>query len=304
MSTSLAIRELPIQAPVAPLISDSLKENLNYGFNGIAAGVNLLGFAAGNLSPDNSAQEYLEYASSFFAKCATAVQGVINAIIALEKKNIIALTGGACELPIAAFTSGYNLFLARGLSAGLNHFDSIISRTKKIDNEGKIIKNEEGKEQYYDDFRKEGWVEGFKTIYRHIPLLTKELYQKPFQRDGLFARSFYMCSCFMILGSLIAFTGLDKIGSTIRHTFGGLAGVALATDQKTLVNENNQKENQKGMSEFAMSGILWVLAAIPDVVKRFDFFSNKFNNLTELALSLDRAAGIFFIRGNQRKGEK
>ena len=108
----------------------------------------------------------------------------------------------------------------------------------------------------------------------------------------------------MILGSLIAFTGLDKLGSTVRHTFGGLAGVALATDQKTLVNEINQKGGQNGISNYAMSGILWVLAAIPDVVKRFDFFSNKFNNLTELALSLDRAAGIFFIRGNQREGEK
>ena len=287
-----------------PLISDNIKTNLNYGFNGAAAAINLVTCLNGNFSIFESLQENLEWGSSSIAKLATGSQGLINSIIAFEKKNIIAFTGGALEIPIAIFTSGYNLFLARGLSAGLNHFDSIISRTKKLDSENNIIKDSTGNEQYYDSFYNEGWAEGFKTIFRHIPKLTKELHEKPFQRDGLFARSFYMCSCFMIAGSLIAFTGLDKIGSTIRHSFGGLAGVALATDQKTLVNEQSQKEKQNGTSDYAMSGILWVLAAIPDIVKRFDFFSSRFNNLTELALCLDRAAGIFFIRGNQRINEK
>ncbi len=304
MSTQVLTTPSINQTLRKPLINDDIKTKLNLGFNGAATAVNLLTCLNGNFSVIESLQENFEWLSSGISKFATGSQGLINAIIAFEKKNIIAFTGGALEIPIALFTSGYNLFLARGLSAGLNHFDSIISRTKKLDSENKIIKDAEGNEQYYDSFYNEGWAEGFKTIFRHIPKLTKELYEKPFKRDGLFARSFYMCSCFMILGSLIGFTGLDKIGSTIRHSFGGLAGVALSTDQKTLVNENSQKEKQNGTSDYAMSGILWVLAAIPDVVKRFDFFSSRFNNLTELALGFDRAAGIFFIRGNQRINEK
>ena len=51
----------------------------------------------------------------------------------------------------------------------------------------------------------------------------------------------------------------------------------------------------KGFSNYAMSGFFWVIAAIPDYFKRFGFFSDKINNSTELALCLDRLAGIFFI---------
>ncbi|MBI3591324.1 MAG: hypothetical protein HY094_08130 [Candidatus Melainabacteria bacterium] len=288
-------------------ISDKTKTNINLTFNGIAATCNLLTTLNGNLSFLDSAQESIEKLSGFLSKCATAVQGLLNGMIAIEKKNIIALIGGFLELPIAIFTTGYNLFLARGLSAGLNHFDSIISRTKKI-KEGKPVLDEKGNPQYYDSFKEEGWVEGFKTTLKHIPKLAKELHDKPFEREGLFPRSFFLCSSLMILGSSVSFAGLTKLGATIRHFFGGLAGIALATDMKknTNIKQKSQTSNEKskGFSNFAISGFLWVLAAIPDLFKHFDFFSNRVKNATELALCLDRLAGVFFIFGNQRIGEK
>lgn len=288
-------------------LSDRSKTNINLAFNGIASATNLLTTLNGNFIGISSIQEGLETISSFCSKTATAVQGLLNGVLAFEKKNLIALIGGFCELPIAFFTSGYNLFLARGLSAGLNHFDSIISRTQKTKDETTLLDNK-GNPQYYDNFKKEGWVKGLKTIFRHIPKLTKELYKKPFEREGLFPRSFYLCSSFMILGSLIAFTGLTKLGASIRHVFGGLAGVALATDMKKNTNLKQQtlnpNEKPKGLSNYATSGVLWVLAAIPDLLKHYDFFSSRVNNSTELALCLDRMAGLFFIFGNQRKGEK
>ena len=307
MSTEVLTAPSINQSLRKPLISDDIKTKLNLGFNGAAATANLVTCLNGNFSILDSLQENMEWGSSILAKLATVSQGLINSTIAFEKKNIIALTGGFLELPIAVFTSGFNLYVARGISAGLNHFDSIISRTKKLDSEDKPIKDTDGKEQYYDSFHKEGWAEGFKTIGKHIPKLTKELYKNPLERDGLFARSFFGCSVFMIIGPLIAFSGFDKIGAGIRHFFGGLAGIALATDQKKLVSSDiseNKTVSSSGFSNYAMSGFLWVIAAIPDYFKRFEFFSDKINNSTELALCLDRLAGIFFIFGNQRKGEK
>jgi hypothetical protein len=296
------------QSPISQsFLSDRFKTNVNLTFNGIASAANLLTTLSGNFLPSNSLQEGLETASAFCSKTATAVQGLLNGVLAFEKKNLIAMAGGLLELPIAFFVKGFNLFLARGLSAGLNHFDSIISRTQKT-KDGKPLLDNKGNPQYYDNFKREGWVEGVKTTFTHIPILTKELYEKPFEREGLFPRSFYLCSSFMILGSLTAFSGLTKLGATIRHIFGGLAGVALATDMKKNTNIKqhslNTNERPKGLSNYAMSGILWVLAAIPDLFKHFDFFSSRVNNATELALCLDRAAGVFFIFGNQRKGEK
>lgn len=295
-----------------PIISDVVKTRINYGFNGTAAAINLLTTINGNFPLIETLQEKMEWLSAIVSKSATVAQGLVNATIAIEKKNAIALIGGLLELPIAFFISGFNLFLARGVSAGLNHFDSIITRTIKRDKDGNIIKII-GKEQHYDDFKQEGWAEGFKIICKNIPSLIKELYPKPFKSSELFPRSFLLCSLFMILGPIISLAGnfipgLYKLGATIRHIFGGLAGAALATDMKTNTNikqENESPDNKaKGLSFYAMSGIIWVLAAIPDVLKHFEFFSSRVNNGTDLALMLDRLAGSCFIFGNQRKGEK
>ena len=293
-----------------PLLSDGIKTKINYTFNGASAGFNLLTFLNGNFHIFDSIQENMESLSAITSKIATGSQGLINSVIEFEKKSLIAFIGAFLELPIAIFTEGKNLFLARGLSAGLNHFDSIISRTKQTEN-GVPILDENGNPLYYDHFREEGWIEGVKTTFRHLPILSKELIEKPFERksSGLFPRSFFLCSSFMILGSCVAFLGFEKLGATIRHFFGGTAGIALATDQSKLTNEVIKSENPDNLkkpsliSNYAMSGILWVLAAIPDLFKHYDFFSSKVNNSSEIALCLDRLAGIFFIRGNQREGE-
>lgn len=296
-----------VPRPFKSIIPDRVKDSVNLGFNGAAAAINLLTTVNGNFSLIESLQESMEWLSSILAKLATVAQGLVNATISFEKKNIVSLIGGALEVPIAFLVDGFNLFLARGVSAGLNHFDSIISRTRKT-TDGKVVIDDKGKEQHYDDFREEGWLEGFKILCRHIPVLSKELYQKPFERNGLFPRSFFLTSTFMIVGPLVSLSGLYKLGASIRHIFGGLAGVALATDMKTNTNvkqiTEEVKERPRGISYYAMSGIIWVLAAIPDVLKHFDFFSNVVKNGTELALFLDRLAGLCFVFGNLRKGEK
>ncbi|GEM_PF-4212334 len=290
-------------------LSDRFKTNVNLTFNGIASAANLLTTLNGNLFAGNSLQEGLETTSAFCSKTATAVQGLLNGIIAFEKKNLLAMIGGLLELPIAFSVKGFNLFLARGISAGLNQFDSIISRTIKQGKDGKFIEIA-GKKQHYDSFKKEGWIEGLKIIGKNFPRLIKELYPNPFKSSELFPRTFLLCSIFMILGPIISLAGnfvpgLYKLGATVRHVFGGLAAVSLTTDKKTNTNIKQQKEGKaKGISKYAASGIFWVLAAIPDVLKHYDFFSDRIKNGTELALCFDRLGGFFFIRGNQRAGEK
>ena len=297
-----------VRESTEPLISEKMKLFINCSTNGAAATFNLISFLNGNFHFLDTIQEKLEQASELFSKLATASQGFVNSTIAYEKKNLIACIGGALEIPIGLFISGFNSFLARGVSAGLNHFDSIISRIKRKTQDKNIEADEFGNEQYYDDFKKEGWITGVKTIFQHFPILFKELKEQTFERNGLFPRSFFLCSLFMILGPLISLTGLYKLGATVRHFFGGLAGVALATDMKTNTNIKQKTESPntkpKGVSNYATSGVLWVLAAIPDVLKHFDFFSSRLNNGTELALLFDRLAGLFFIFGNQRRGEK
>lgn len=292
------------------IVSPKIKTGVNLTFNGVASGLNLMTALSGNLGLFDSFQENLETSSSFVSKFATAAQGLINSVIAFEKRNLIAFLGALAELPIAIFSQGKNLFLSRGLSAGLNHFDSIISRTKMRKDE-KVVVDEKGNPQFYDDFRAGNIFSDFttsvKTIGKEIPNYIKSLYKNPLERDELFPRSFFACSSFMILGSLFGFAGFEKVGSAIRHTFGGLAGIALATDQSKLTNERNKdaKEIKKPIiSNYAMSGLLWVIAAIPDLFKHYDFFSNRIKNSTEIALCLDRLAGMFFIFGNQRLGEE
>lgn len=288
-------------------ISDTAQTRINMALNGTAAACNLLATLNGNFSVIENIQEGLERLSNITSKIATASQGVINAIIACDKKNSIAMAGGLLELPIALFASGFNLFLARGASAGLNHFDSIISRTKKTDEKNNLVRDEKGNIQYFDHFRNEGWLYGLKTILKSIPKLSKELYTTPFERDGLFSRSFFLCSCFMVIGAVTGISGLTKIGAGIRHIFGGLAGIALTRDFKRNTNLKQKNEGivqPRGISNYAISGWLWVIAAIPDYLKHFDFFSDKIKNGTELALCLDRLGALFFIFGNQRRGEK
>ena len=319
-------RTIPVQAgkiqknetvdkQTEPIISDKAKIAINLTCNGIAAASNALTFLNGNFHFTDSIQDKMEPLSAFLSKCATVSQGLINATIAFEKKNVVALLGGLIELPIALFISGFNLYLARGISAGMNQMDSIISRTKKRDSQNHIIHDEQGNERYYDSFSKEGWLEGFKILMKHFPKLTREISSNPLERSGLFSRSFFLCSIFMIIGPIVSFLVNEKLGAIIRHTFGGLAGVALATDLKKSANTSTSDQNRdiarnaptpksKGISNYAMSGILWVLAAIPDVLKRFDFISEKMNNGTELALCLDRLAGLFFIFGNQGTEDK
>lgn len=286
--------------------------NTNYTFNGIASAINLLTTLSGNFLPDNGFQERLETSSAFCSKTATAVQGLLNGALAFKKKNLIATVGGFLELPIAFFVKGFNLFLARGISAGLNQFDSIITRTeKKIG--GKTIVDKKGNPQHYDDFKQEGWVNGIKIICNNFPRLIKELYPNPFKSTELFPRSFLLCSIFMILGPIISLVGnsvpgLYKFGATVRHTFGGLAAVALTRDKITNTNTKQEKvgktDNSKDMSKYATSGIFWILAAIPDILKHYEFFSDRIKNGTELALCFDRLGGLFYTDGNSRKGEQ
>ena len=281
-----------------PLISNKTKNIINVSFNGISSAANLITFINCNFLPLTSSNETLEKASSFLTKCATVAQGVVNTTIEWEKKNLLALIGAVLELPIAFFTSGFNLFLARGVAAGMNQFDGVIScipRTK----DGKIIYDKDGKIKYYNSFKEDGWLSGTKILLSKFPLLTKDIFTKPLNKEGLFPRSSFLCSSLMIAGPLIFLAGFEKIGSGIRDFFGGLEAIVLMTHKDPDKNKAAKNTSKPGFSFYFLSGVVWTIGALTDYLKRLDFISDKFSNFTELSMFLDRTGAIFYIFGNQ-----
>ena len=263
-------------------IPDKAKNYINSGANGLASAFNLLTFLNSNFKVFDPIQNILEKASEVFTKCSTAAQGFVNLLVSIEKKNIVSATGAALEIPIAICASGFNLFLARGVSGGMNQFDSVMKRTKREGNQN----------EYYEDFKKEGWLKGFTTLTRQMQKYTKEIFKNPLQKEGLFPRSFFLSSVFMILGPLIHLSGLHKTGAFVRDSFGGLASLSLLTDKES-----------KGLSNYFLAGVSWTFGAIFDYLKRLSFIEDKITGLTELSLCLDRIGGMFYTFGNMGENQ-
>lgn len=310
-------RDIPNSRPAtnqkkenSSILSDDVKKKINLGFNGAASAVNLLSFFTGNFFNNDSIQEKLDVGANFFNRLATTAQGVVNCTLAYEKKNLIAALGGILELPIAVLADGFNLFLWRGIAAGSNQFDGVVSSMPKI-KDGKPILDKNGEKIFYENFVNEGWLEGLKITFKSVGKLTKELFSNPLKKDGLFPRMSFLCSSGMILGPLIYWGGLQSFGAGVRDLFGGAEALALMTHTNSHENaesKDSTKTKEKILkpkfSNFFLSGAVWTLGAATDYLKRLDFVSDKFKNMTELSLFLDRVGAIFYILGNQGTDKK
>lgn len=282
-----------------PMVSDSLKKNLNLSFNGLSAGMNLASCGLANFGIENSFTDVFNNLTQISTRCATGAQGAINATIAYEKKSLISMAGALLELPISGFAPWYELFLARGVSAGLNQYESMIESIP-IKNYGKQVKDSKGNKLFYKDFTDVGWWQGVKLSLGHIPELTKELFKTPFKKEGLFPRLNHLCSAGMIAGPLI-FPFLPKVGAPVRDFFGSAEAIALMTHSEKEDPNSNKENRPKKMkfSNYSLSGIVWTLGGISDFAKRVPFIGERVQKATEFSLFLDRIGAIFFILGNQ-----
>lgn len=273
------------------LLTQKQKNIINYLTNGGAALFNLLTFVEGNWGLFGFNNDWMEKISGWFSKLATGTQGILGAFDTFKKQNLIPYIGFLLEVPVAIFASGYNLWLARGLTQGWTQLHGTFKRRE--------LTTKDGKEKYIGDdcTRFGGWIEGVKINLRELPKIVKEIFTKPFEKKQSFPRAMFTCSFFQIIGALTAFCGLEKIGAGIRDFWGALVDFAFMLDpgpHKTKDNETNNNQKKEGTS-YVPAGMVWVGAAVVDFVKRF---TDIIPNMTQLSLFFDRLASVFYVLAN------
>ncbi len=283
---------------IETLKSDKTKRALNYVFNGGSTALSLFTFLNGNFNFINSIQEKLEKASEIFARTAFAKVSMIGAIDLWQKKNPLALLGYALSVPTAILSNGYNLWLASGITNGLCNFIVITDQREIVDKNGDPIPDENGNVQYVNgDFSNRGWEKAITTTFSESFKMIKEVVKKP-EKIKKISHSVLISSIIEIFGPLVSFAGFEKAGSFLRNASNVAieAGLLLHKDSNDKSPSNNHsKINLK--SPIAQSGILWMTTSIIDFLKRYDFVSERVNNLTYLSLGFDRAASILFTNG-------
>lgn len=264
------------------------KNAINTGANLTAALANLFVFLNGNFKFLDIDDEFQEKLGNFFAKIGTATRGITGAVDCYAKKNLIPLIGSVLEVPTAMFTNGYNLWLARGIAQGTRQFQAIIKRRgmEVSDSDGKKFKlsQEDG-----DNFAKYGlgFWNGFTNSAKEIGKMFVEVVKNPFDQEQKFSRSILFCSMFQIIGPVVAFLGLDKLGAFLRDTGGAAVDVGYMLDKR-----------EPGKPSYFPAGLLWIGSAVCDFAKRFEGIEGSINNLTQLSLFFDPAAAIYESRAN------
>lgn len=276
------------------ICSPKTKAIVNYTANGTASAFAFLTFLSANLNLFDSFQEKLDYASEKLERFGNAVSGVIGAVDLGQKRNLLPFLGYISMIPISTFINGYNNWLARGISIGLNSFAFIVDRREVVDESGEPIKDKNGKVQYLDaDFSDEGFIEGLKISLQESKKMLKELYNKP-KRIWKFSHASLLTSIAQFTGPIISVLGLKHAGSVIRNISGVAGYVALLLDRrakgKTFLGMNLK-------SPVVQCSILRIGTAILDQMKRIDYFSSRIKNLTDISLALDRLAGLRFTKG-------
>ena len=280
------------------LTSDKTKRIINTSANGTASLFSLLTFLNGNFNLLDSIQEKLEPFSEALSKIAFSTVHTIGALALWQKKNIFPFLGYAMAPVIALFSSGYNLWVSTGLSGGLINFAVITDQREVVDENGNPILGKNGEVQIINgDFKERGWRNSLETTLKESFKMIKELFNDPYKITK-FAHATFVSSSSLIIGSLLGLLGLKKTEAIIRNT-ASIASETAFLFHKDL-NNKSAKDLQKTIdlkSPIVQSGILWIGTATLDLLKRFDFISEKISNLTHFSLAFDRAASIRFTQG-------
>ena len=275
---------------------DKTKEVINYAFNGSSIAASLFTFLNGNFHFLDSIQEKLEKFSEILARITFAQISAIVAIDLWEKKNPLSLLGYILSIPIAILSNGYNLWLASGITNGLCNFIVITDQREHVDKDGEPILDEAKNIQYVNgDFSKRGWKKAISTTFSESFKMLKEVIKKP-EKIKKISHSVLIFSIIEIFSPMISFAGFEKVGSFLRNA----SNIAIETALLLHKDSNEKSPNNSNInlkSPVAQSGLLWIGTSIVDFIKRYDFISERVNNLTHLSLGFDRAASILFTKG-------
>ena len=274
---------------------DRTKKTVNILGNGVASALNLITFINTNWRFMDADHEFLKKASEIWTKVATGSQGLIGTIDLWNKKNIIPLLGNALEVPIAVLSSGYNLWLFRGVSQGLGQFLRAIDQRE--------ITGKDGKPQIIGgNFKERGWVQGFETTITEIPKMIVEVCAKPSNLSKL-SHSLTLTSTFQAIGGTIGLCGFHQVGALIRNISGIGVDFSLMRDEGVTLSDEQKNKAIRFLgtnlsSIFTKAGWIFIGAAVSDEAKRLPFFADKDVGLSNLSYFFDRGASVLYTIGN------
>lgn len=232
---------------------------INYVFNGGAAILNLITFFNGNFHFSDRLQNFLEKFAEYYTKCATGIQGILGAETCIRFRNVIPLIGNALEVPIAYFSSGFNLFLMRGISQSLNQTLRIIDQRELVNKDGKP-KLDRYNVPYVigGNFSKGGnglgLIKGLTTMLKEFGKMVVELFKKPSSNIKNLSHALFFVSIFQFAGGIIGLLGLKKIGAFIRSVAGAGVDFSLMRDKnirkKTTSTDSDEEETLKKIELF------------------------------------------------------
>ena len=286
------------------------KKAINYATNGGAALVNACTFLNANFNFIDGIQEKLESISGIYSRIATGTQGLILSSDNWAVKNLIPTIGFAFEVPIAIFSSPYDLWLYRGLSQGAGQLLTVLDRREAVDETGEPIVKDGNITLHGSDFRERGgFIKSFTTFCNEVPKLIKEVIEKP-SRITKISHSLFIISIFQIIGGVTAMAGFKNIGAPIRNIAGIVVDWSFLTDIKPeevkpringmkIVSVENQKKKGIDFSSLVVwGGMTWITAAVVDQLKRIPGVEDKIAGLTNLVMTSDRGASTFFTNAN------
>ena len=267
-------------------------KKINYLFNGGASLLNFITFVNGNFHFLDGIQGFLEKFSEYYTKCATGIQGILGAEACIRFRNVIPLIGNALEVPIAYFSSGFNLFLMRGISQSLNQTLRIIDQREVINKDGKP-KLDRYNVPYVigGDFSKGGnglgLMNGFTTMIKEFGKMVMELFKKPSSNIKKLSHALFFVSIFQFVGGMIGLLGLKKIGAFIRSVAGAGVDFSLMRDKNirkktTSTDSDEEEETLKRIELFLKSekldeeiGIKKDTSTIEKIRLLYDKFTKK-----------------------------
>ena len=275
----------------------NIKEIATYSANGTASLCNFFTFLNGNFKWVSPFHDFFEKTSEILSKTALGVVGTIGSVDMWEKKNPFTLLGYVLLVPISILSSGYNSWVARGLSYGMCNFAMIVDRREVVDKDGEPIFDKNKNKQYLSgDFTDKGLLEGFKVTCNESIKMLSEIFKKPANLKK-FSHSTLAASIFQMSGCIPGFFGYKNIEAGIRDVSSIIGDFALLLDKGKSNDTELKLTNINLKSPVVQSGLLWIATSFFDLLKRFPFIEERIENLTELTTCLDRTASIRFTQG-------
>ena len=278
------------------ILNDTVKETVNYAVNGSAVAFSTFTFLNGNFNIFSDLHKYFEPISEILTRIGTIVSGITGAVDTFKKKNLFSFLGYSAMAPIGLLTKGYNQWLARGVSSGLTNFVLINDRREKVDEDGEPVTDSDGNIQYMSGIFP-SMMDSLKTTWSESIKMVKECFQKP-ARITKFSHATLITSLFQMVGPIPAWLGFDKVGAFIRNTAGISSFIAMLRDTPLKKDESLKSKSMINFkSPIVQCSLLRIGTSLFDLFKRFDFFSSRVNNSTDISLGMDRLASLLYSRG-------